>query len=365
MIRVVDLIAIFIIIGALLTMVALRKKSTIVTFTLLIFAFVIICFRTIGDDTSQYVNIYNAVNPDLSRFSLTSVNRLVIEPFWFFFISLLKIIGFTTPYLFFFLAGLLPTLGVYWVYKKTELFEKAHDPLFFSLFFLIQYQFIINGVRAFASGCVVLVSLWLFYKAKNIKGFLLSILAVLLHTSGLILVPFLLITKLRANKKNILVILVLAVFIACGMAYIDWNDPYFSRIYLKLDYYLFAVESDITNSNAGRELYVFFSRLLFGATILYSGFILLLSFESYKGNDFIAGLYRCSLITVLMCCIMFASGIYLFSYRVIIFVQPFLLLVFMHSLTSRPLSYKLSFFIASTSLFWLCFILYASRFFDS
>ena len=365
MIRIVDLVAIFLVIIAFMSMVAFRKKNSFVTSTLCIVAFIIISFRTIGDDTSQYVSIYDAINPDFSSFSLANVNNLVIEPLWFFFISLLKAAGINSPYLFFFLAGILPTLGVYWVYRKTRLFQSADDPLFFSLYLLILYQFIINGVRAFAACCAVLVALWFFNKSKNIKGFFVGIFAVLLHTSSLIIIMFLLISKLNATRQNIIMFVIIIIGFACGLAYVDWNDPYFARIYLKLDYYLFAVENDIANLNSGRELYIFFSRLLFGTTIAYSAFILLLSFESYKKDDFIASLYRCSLVTVLLCSVMFASGIYLFSYRIIMFIQPFLVLIFMHSITKRPLPYKLPFFIVGTSFFWLSFILYASRFYDS
>lgn len=365
MIRILDLSAILVLVGMLVLFIAFRKHSPKLCFLTFILGFVIISFRTIGDDTIQYVSIYESLVPAFDSFALQNVSGFIIEPFWFYLISALKTLGFSTPYLFFFVSSFVPAMAVVWVYKKSKLFNDSFDKFFFSLFWLMLYQFAINGVRAYASTCFVLMAVWLFYNSKYIKCAIVSMIAVLLHTSGFILVAFLLILKLRLNKRSVFFISVIFIISLIVLMQLDLSDPYFVRIFAKLDYYLFAVESDMVANNKGRELYVFFARSFFVVTIIYSFFILLLSVDVYRENGFINGLYKCSLITIIACLAMLFCGIYLFSYRIVMFIQPFILLIFSFSLSSKPKRYKLPLFLMSTAWYWLFFILFASRFYDS
>ena len=365
MIRILDLGAMFGLICLLIFLILRRKFDPKVSFVLFVAGFVIITFRTIGDDTIQYVGIYHALEPSFDNFTLKNVNGFTIEPLWFFIISILKSVGFSNPYFFFFISSFLPFLGVYWVYKKSKLFDRSFDVYFYFLFWLILYQFAINGVRAFASTCFVILALWFFYNAKYIKTFLVSMLVILLHSSGFILLLFFVIMKMKLNKKSLLFSFLTCLTLLAVFFQIDWSDPYFSRLYFKLDYYLFAVEQDMLINNSGRELYVFFSRSLFIASITYCFIVLMLSLDIYGDNGFVTGIYRCSLVTTFACMALLFFGVFLFSYRLIMFIQPLILLVFCYSLSRKPKKYKLPMFFVFTGWYWVFFILFASRFYDA
>lgn len=364
MIRILDLGAILGLVCILLLLILRGKLDHKVSFFIFALGFVIISFRTIGDDTIQYVGIYEALEPSFDSFTLKSVNGFTIEPLWFFLISFLKTIGFSKPYFFFFISSLLPALAIYWVYKKSLLFPKSFDIYFYFIFWLMLYQFSINGVRAFASTCFVILAVWFFYNSKYIKAFFASALVIMLHSSGFIVLLFFVLMKMKFNKKSLFISFFICLTLLAILFQVDWSDPYFSRLYLKLDYYLFAVEQDMLINNSSRELYVFFSRSLFIASISYCFIMLMLSIDVYGKNDFISGLYRCSLITTIACIIMLFFGIFLFSYRLIMFVQPLILFVFCFSLATKPRKYKLPMFFMFTGWYWLFFILYASRFYD-
>ncbi|EKM0669142.1 EpsG family protein [Cronobacter turicensis] len=364
MIRIFDLFAILSLIVIYGILISIKRKSNAISFLLFCLACVIISLRTIGDDTAEYIDIYTSLSPGFSWGDMILVNGFRIEPIWGNFISLLKYAGFQTHYLFFFLSVLLPSLAIIWVSKKWNGIDARLSALFYFVFLLILYQYLINGVRAFAASCVILLALWFLYKRQYVKLLITSFIAVLLHTSALIVIPFIILFKIRLQKKHVAYSLVLFIFSLLALSQIDWQSDFILHIVSKLDYYLYSVENDMVSQNVGRELYVYFARSVFISSIVYSIFLLLLAIDSYQQDDFVRGLYNCTAFTLFICVCLMCCGIFLFSYRLLQFAGPLLVLIVTHSLYSSPKRFKFPFFIVFSGFYWFIFILYASRFYD-
>ncbi|WP_336286637.1 EpsG family protein [Cronobacter dublinensis] len=365
MIRIFDLFAIltFIMIFGLLS--SLKRKSSALSFLIFCLACVVVSFRTIGDDTAEYIDIYTAMSPAFSWDSMLNVNGFRIEPLWGLFISLLKSAGFQGHYLFFFLSVLLPSLAIIWVYfKRDELHPKA-AALFYFIFLLILYQYLINGVRAFAASCFVLLALWFLFKRSYLKLILASMLAVGLHTSAIIVIPFAVIFNMTLQRRHIGFLALFMIFCLVVVSQLDWQGDFVVHITSKLEYYLYSVENDMISQNRGRELYVYFARSVFISSVIYSIFLMLLSIDSYQDDKFITGLYKCAFFTLATCVVLMFFGVFLFSYRLLQFAGPFLVFIVTHSLISKPKPFKFPVFMILTGFYWFIFILYASRFYDS
>nr|WP_306440222.1 EpsG family protein [Pectobacterium polaris] len=364
-IRILDLSAILLIVFIFAFLFVMKKKNEKLFFLIFIIYCIFLSLRTIGDDTAEYVDIYTAVVPQFSWDMLQVVNGFRIEVLWFNFIAILKMIGLKKHYLFFFLSAFLPSLAIIWVYRKTRLFSVSVSAFFYCLFILILYQSAINGVRAFAASCFVFLALWFFYDKKNLKCLVTAIFAIMLHTSAFIILPFFLFFKIKFNIRSVIFVSSLFLITIVVISQLDWDDPFLAYIYFKLDYYLFSIEDDMLNGNLGRESYILFVRSLFVASVLYSFILLLLSSDSYKQNAFIEGLYKCAIFTTISCMLMMIFGIYIFSYRILMFVQINLIFTTLYSMVYKPKKYKLPFFIVVTGFYWILFIFYASRVYDS
>ncbi|MBN3063857.1 EpsG family protein [Pectobacterium quasiaquaticum] len=365
MIRILDLSAVLFIIFVFAFLFVANKTNEKLFFLIFVIYSIFLSLRTIGDDTAEYISIYTAVVPQFSWDMLQVVNGFRIEVLWFNFITILKTIGMNKHYVFFFLSAFLPSLAIIWVYRKTCLFSVSVSAFFYCLFLLILYQYEINGVRAFAASCFVFLALWFFYDKKNLKCLMTAIFAIMLHTSAFIILPFIFIFKIKFNVRALFFLFSFFLIIIIVASQLDWDEPFLAYIYFKLDYYLFSIEHDMLNGNGGRELYVIFVRGLFVASALYSFILLLLGADSYKQNAFIEGLYKCAMFTTIGCMLMMIFGVYMFAYRILMFVQINLIFITLHSMLYKPKKYKLPLFIVVTGFFWTFFIIYASRFYDS
>ncbi len=365
MIRIFDLfsILVFILIFGLLS--SFNNKSNRLSFLLFCLACIIISFRTIGDDTAEYIDIYTSMSPAFSWDSMLNVNGFRIEPAWGIFISILKSAGIQTHYLFFFLSLLLPSLAVIWVYFKSNRLGSKVSALFYFIFLLILYQYLINGIRAFAASCFVLLALWFLFKKNYLRFVLAGMFAVALHTSAIIFIPFAFVFNMSLQRRHIGYLVFFVALSLIILSQINWQDDFILHITSKLEYYLYSVENDMITQNRGRELYVYFARSVFISSVVYSIFLLLLSVDSCQNNNFIAGLYKCVSFILIVCVLMMFCGVFLFSYRLLQFGGPLLVLLVTHSLISEPKPFKFPFFVIFTGFYWFLFILYASRFYDS
>lgn len=87
------------------------------------------------------------------------------------------------------------------VNKKKRLFY------FFSLFFLVPFIWIVNGLRS-ATSCYLLVYAWYcLYTGKNVRGWLVAILGVFTHFFGIVFIPLLLFFKIKNLRVGYLVYL--------------------------------------------------------------------------------------------------------------------------------------------------------------
>ncbi|WP_336280245.1 EpsG family protein [Cronobacter dublinensis] len=365
MIRIFDLFAILALIMAFGVLSSLKRKSNTLPFIIFCLACIIVSFRTIGDDTAEYIDIYTAMSPAFSWDNMINVNGFRIEPLWGVFISLLKSAGIQTHYLFFFLSVLLPSLAVIWVYFKSSALHSKAAALFYFVFLLILYQYLINGIRAFAASCFVLLALWFLFKKNYLKLILAGILAIALHTSAIIVIPFAIIFNMTLQRRHIGLLALVVIAAIIGVSQLDWQSDFVVHITSKLEYYLYSVEDDMISQNRGRELYVYFARSVFISSVVYSIFLMLLSMDSYQNDKFITGLYKCVFFTLVTCVLLMFFGVFLFSYRLLQFAGPLLVLIVTHNFISKPKPFKFPVFMIFTGFYWFLFILYASRFYDN
>lgn len=213
-----------------------KVKNNMKVFKIFIFLMLIfIFFKEISLDYVSYKNMYIELN--ITEKYEWFKNYL--EPIPYFLMYLPKKLN--LPYQFFFFnMGVIPLFINYFFIKKNS------SNKLLSLFFLFCIHFFTafgDAIRQNMAASFFLLAIYFYKNRKNLKAFFYLILSFGSHYSTILILPILLLTKIKWNTKKytcmFFIIFILALFTNVFFYYLSYLN-FNNIVFLKFKHYLFA-----------------------------------------------------------------------------------------------------------------------------
>lgn len=359
MVRILDLIAICFLIFLPFLFKNVKGNRFQVVFYIIVVCFVI-SLRTVGDDTSEYIDIFHSIDSSLYFPNGNRILGFKIEPTWFFIVSIIKNIVGPIHVVFFFFSILVPVLIILHVASKVIVYD-FNKCIFLSVYLLTVYFFAINGLRSFFAASFIPLIIYHYANDRFVSAILFWFTSIHFHFSMIIVLPIIFI--LRFNIRTLILMLL---FLLCSFSYFLYSDSLdlIQYSYHKLVYYLYDIEHDFLSANHDRKEYVFWARAYFIVTWLFN-FVIFLFLMSGKVSENIAerSMLKFFAVILIVSSFLMLAQSFILSMRVLYFSQPVLAILVFCKLKCVNFRW-FSFLFISYSTYWLVFVVYASRFYD-
>ncbi len=167
-------------------------------FTYIIFVLVAGLRYKVGDDTINYMNDFDYSYPTILSFLNNGLGNMEsrYDPLWILFVSICRSINDNFFFMQFIHSLIINTVYFYIIYKYT------HNRFFtLLLYFLFGYIYFNTEImRESMAIAVFLLSLNSYYNKKWIKYYVYAVIAMLFHSSALIVFLFPLLSRMKLNK---------------------------------------------------------------------------------------------------------------------------------------------------------------------
>lgn len=298
-----------------LSLTSSQKNNKKAIVLILVSYALIIAFRSIGDDTFNYIKVYNTTFYSAENFTLS----VKMEEVWYYIISMLKMFGFNHN-LFFFICALTPALLSLYLYNKTETIDNKDNILFIIVFIIVTYFHVTNIVRSYSMLIFFPLSLYYLTTNKMISYFICCVIAYLLHSSGLIILPVSFIAYsivyFKERKLTIFVItsIIVVVLSSYGLYLMSLISDTIDHLIKFLTYY----DKSWEYTHLGDPKRITAVKLMAIIHLIYSYLILFICRKSCD-SKFLKMCYVSITIIILLSSILFIMNSYILATRILVF----------------------------------------------